>query len=157
MQSKTTSIAESVINTGSGLIINTIVQIIFFPYFGITVTVVKMGSLSIIFSALSLIRNYAVRRLFDKWRDGIQTKKMSMIESTVNTVAGIVLGFLIQFPLFYWFGFKVDIVDIAEITGIFAIAGFVKNYIVRRTVYVWWDSGLIQRKFLQLKKKFLKK
>ena len=145
MQSKGASLVESVVNTGVGVIINTLVQVLCFPFFGIPITLVKMGSLSIIFAALSVIRNFVLRRLFNRWKKGKQTKFMSSVEATTNTVAGIVLGFAVQFPLFYWFGFKVSALDIGIITLIFAVVGMGKNYVLRR-LFIWVDTGLIQRK-----------
>ena len=67
-QSKRGSLIEAVTNTvvGYGLAVAT--QFAVFPVFGLRVGVVEDLGLGLIFAAVSLIRGYALRRLFNRWR-----------------------------------------------------------------------------------------
>ena len=67
-QSKRGSLMQAVTNTvvGYGLAVAT--QFAVFPVFGLRVGVVEDLGLGLIFAAVSLIRGYALRRLFNRWR-----------------------------------------------------------------------------------------
>ncbi|MDG0990242.1 MAG: hypothetical protein P8O85_11065 [Yoonia sp.] len=67
-QSKRGSLVEAVTNTvvGYGLAVAT--QFAVFPVFGLRVGVVEDLGLGLIFAAVSLIRGYALRQLFNRWR-----------------------------------------------------------------------------------------
>ena len=67
-QSKRGSLIEAVTNTvvGYGLAVAT--QFAVFPVFVRRVGVVEDLGLGLIFAAVSLIRGYALRRLFNRWR-----------------------------------------------------------------------------------------
>ena len=67
-QSKRGSLVEAVTNTvvGYGLAVAT--QFAVFPVFGLRVGVVEDLGLGLIFAAVSLIRGYALRRVFNRWR-----------------------------------------------------------------------------------------
>jgi len=67
-QSKRGSLIEAVTNTvvGYGLAVAT--QFAVLPAFGLRVGVVEDLGLGLIFAVVSLIRGYALRRLFNRWR-----------------------------------------------------------------------------------------
>ena len=67
-QSKRGSLIEAVTNTvvGYGLAVAT--QFAVFLVFGLRVGVVEDLDLGLIFAVVSLIRGYALRRLFNRWR-----------------------------------------------------------------------------------------
>jgi len=67
MQSKKKSFIESLVNTGSGLLISYIAQVIIFKYFlGVEVEFAENLFILGVFTAISLTRNYIIRRIFSK-------------------------------------------------------------------------------------------
>lgn len=65
-QSKKYSIIESLANTASGYVISTIVWIIIAPLYGINYTITKNMGITLIFTIVSIARNYVWRRIFNK-------------------------------------------------------------------------------------------
>ena len=66
MQSKLESLYEASINTFLGFVIAFISQLVFFPIVGIEVTLSQNFILTVLFTLVSIIRTYAVRRYFNK-------------------------------------------------------------------------------------------
>ena len=66
MQSKLESLTEAVINTFIGFVIAFISQLIIFPIVGIDVTLGQNFILTVLFTLVSIIRNYVIRRYFNK-------------------------------------------------------------------------------------------
>ena len=66
MQSKIDSLIEAVISTFIGFVIAFISQLIFFPIVGIEATLGQNFILTILFTLVSIIRTYIVRRFFNK-------------------------------------------------------------------------------------------
>jgi uncharacterized membrane protein len=64
-QSKKQSIIESVTNTLFGTIFNFLVSLVVYPLVGIDVTMKDIGVLTIIFTFISVIKNFLVRRFFE--------------------------------------------------------------------------------------------
>ena len=64
-QSKLESLAEVCLNVAIGWVIALLTQLIVFPMFGINVTVGEQLSISVIFTAVSIIRGYIIRRWFN--------------------------------------------------------------------------------------------
>lgn len=64
-QSKTQSLVEVVINVVVGYVIATFTQIIIFPMFGIYVGLGDQMLISLIFTIISIIRGYVIRRWFN--------------------------------------------------------------------------------------------
>lgn len=64
-QSKLESLAEVILNVAIGWVIALMTQLIVFPLFGIHVTVGEQLSISVIFTAVSIIRGYVIRRWFN--------------------------------------------------------------------------------------------
>jgi hypothetical protein len=64
-QSKTMSLVESVANIiiGYGLAVGT--QFIVFPWFGMRVGVIENLGIGLIFTVVSLVRSYSLRRVFE--------------------------------------------------------------------------------------------
>ena len=67
MQTKTQSLIESVINILIGYLVALASQLVIFPWFGINVPLTDNLLIGFWFTAISLIRSYAVRRYFN-WR-----------------------------------------------------------------------------------------
>jgi len=65
MQTKTQSFVESVANVAIGYLIALLAQIAVFPMFGILIPMRDNILIGAIFTAISISRSYAVRRLFN--------------------------------------------------------------------------------------------
>lgn len=64
-QTKLESLAETLINVAIGWVIGLATQFLIFPVFGIHVTFSDQLWLSVVFTVVSIIRSYAVRRWFN--------------------------------------------------------------------------------------------
>jgi hypothetical protein len=65
MQSKKHSLFESLANTFIGLVTAFITQLIIFPLFNIHIKLIDNFFILIIFTSVSIVRSYAVRRFFN--------------------------------------------------------------------------------------------
>lgn len=61
-----------------------------------------------------------------------QSKKMSLIESIINTVVGLVTSFYVQYLLFPFFGIHVSTGTNLKITSLFFVISFTRSYVTRR-------------------------
>ena len=66
MQSKKQSFLEAFWNTFFGYTISLIVSMLVFPIFGFQATIAQSASITAIFTVTSLLRNYFVRRWFNR-------------------------------------------------------------------------------------------
>jgi len=66
-QSKTASAIESTTNVTAGYLIALLTQSLVFPLFGIDANVIDHMAIAAIFTAVSLVRSYAIRRLFNRF------------------------------------------------------------------------------------------
>lgn len=84
-QSKRMSALEAATSTGIGLVVAYTTQVIAFPFFGIhgTSTSTHIG-LTVIFTGVSLVRGYLVRRLFNRSQERRNSVK-SIIERHPET------------------------------------------------------------------------
>ena len=64
-QTKKKSLIETVTQTLSGLVVSFVIQIIIYPAMNIPVTIEQNILITLVFVAASVIRGYAVRRLFN--------------------------------------------------------------------------------------------
>jgi hypothetical protein len=62
----------------------------------------------------------------------MQTKRKSLVESTVNTVLGLVTSFLIQVVIYPILDIPVSINQNILITIVFVFASLIRGYLVRR-------------------------
>lgn len=67
MQSKKGSLAESLVNIAIGIIIGFVSNIIVLPAFGYDVTIADGVVISLVFTSISLVRSYIIRRVFNKY------------------------------------------------------------------------------------------
>ena len=68
MQSRVTSALEAITNVVVGYGIAVMTQVLVFPHFGLTASLGDNLPLGIVFTAVSLIRSYALRRVFNTLR-----------------------------------------------------------------------------------------
>jgi uncharacterized membrane protein len=68
-QTRKQSIIESVTNTAFGTFISFLASLIIYPLVGVDATMKDIGQLTIIFTCLSIVKNFVVRRFFetDTW------------------------------------------------------------------------------------------
>jgi hypothetical protein len=69
-QSRLVSLIEASTNVLVGYAVALLTQQMVFPLFGITATVATHGKIAAVFTGVSLVRSYLLRRLFE-WRAGI--------------------------------------------------------------------------------------
>jgi hypothetical protein len=67
-QRRGTSLIESCLNCLIGVGVATVGQIIIFPFFDIHVSLFDTGLIALIFTGISIVRSYALRRLFEYLR-----------------------------------------------------------------------------------------
>lgn len=67
-QTRTASIAESLMNVAIGYGIALLSQIIVFPWFGIHIPLASNIAIGLIFTAVSIARSFALRRFFEALR-----------------------------------------------------------------------------------------
>jgi hypothetical protein len=65
-QPRALSAAEAVVNVVAGFVVALAVQIGVFPLIGVAATLPQTATLAGVFTAVSLARSYAIRRLFDR-------------------------------------------------------------------------------------------
>lgn len=64
-QTKKQSIIEAVANTAFGTFFSFLASLIIYPLVGVDVTIKDIGQLTIIFTCLSIVKNFMVRRFFE--------------------------------------------------------------------------------------------
>ena len=69
MQSKKYSLAESLTNTFTGLLISFLIQLAIYPVLGIPVKLSQNLIITAVFTLASIARGYIVRRIYNKLRD----------------------------------------------------------------------------------------
>lgn len=67
-QSRRMSLIEAVTNVILGYGLAVITQIVVFPWFGLDVSIGENLAIGAVFVGISLLRSYALRRLFEGWR-----------------------------------------------------------------------------------------
>jgi hypothetical protein len=67
-QSRSMSLAESVANVAIGFSINFTANLLVLPLFGFAVTPSDALGIGVIFTAIAIVRSFAVRRLFEGFR-----------------------------------------------------------------------------------------
>ena len=68
MQSQRQSLIEAITNVAVGYALAVLTQIVVFPWFGLKVSLNDNLAIGAIFVIISLLRSYALRRLFERWR-----------------------------------------------------------------------------------------
>ena len=67
-QSRGMSLIEAVTNVAVGYVLAVTTQIMVFPWFGMHPSLGENLALGAVFVGISLLRSYALRRLFEQWR-----------------------------------------------------------------------------------------
>ncbi len=69
MQSRRRSALEAVANVLVGYVIAVLTQIAVFPLFGMHVPLSDNLLIGLLFTVVSLVRSYALRRVFNRWHE----------------------------------------------------------------------------------------
>ena len=67
-QSRAMSLIEAGTNVLVGYAMAVLAQVLIFPTFGLHATLAQNLGIGLIFTGLSLVRSFALRRLFEGWR-----------------------------------------------------------------------------------------
>jgi hypothetical protein len=67
-QTRHASLIETIVNTAVGLGINLAAQVLVFPLFGIYIHITTNLAIAGIFTAISIIRGFVMRRIFETLR-----------------------------------------------------------------------------------------
>lgn len=62
----------------------------------------------------------------------MQSKKYSRYESLANTIAGLVLSFIVQLIIYPALNIKVTIFENVLITFVFLVVSYIRSYTIRR-------------------------
>lgn len=62
----------------------------------------------------------------------MQSKRGSLLESLINIIIGIAIGFLSNITVLPAFGYNVSIADATAISMVFTVISFVRSYALRR-------------------------
>ena len=68
MQSRRQSLIEAITNVAVGYALAVLTQIVVFPWFGLKVSLNDNLAIGAMFVMISVLRSYALRRLFERWR-----------------------------------------------------------------------------------------
>ncbi len=79
-QSRLMSMVESLANVLVGYVVAVVTQMAVFPLFGLAVTVTENLLIGLIFTAVSIVRNYALRRGFE----ALRVRQSAMASSTIS-------------------------------------------------------------------------
>lgn len=74
MQSRRMSLLEAIANVVVGYCLAVLTQLALFPIFSIKASLQEHMSMAIVFTLVSLLRSYSLRRAFEAWRLQSQTK-----------------------------------------------------------------------------------
>lgn len=66
MQSKQASLIEAIVNTFIGFVITCAVAPLIYWFADVTMTAIKLGLVNLAFTLVSVIRNYLIRRVFNR-------------------------------------------------------------------------------------------
>ena len=79
-QSRLMSMVESLANVLVGYVVAVVTQMAVFPLFGLAVTVTENLLIGLIFTVMSIVRSYALRRGFE----ALRVRQSAMASSTIS-------------------------------------------------------------------------
>ena len=69
-QTRRMSLVEAITNVAVGYAMAVAMQLLVFPWFGLHASIGENLAIGALFTGISLVRGYALRRLFERWRYG---------------------------------------------------------------------------------------
>lgn len=79
-QSRLMSLVESLANVLVGYVVAVVTQMLVFPLFGLAVTVTENLLIGLIFTVVSIVRSYVLRRGFE----ALRVRQSAMASSTIS-------------------------------------------------------------------------
>ena len=131
-QNRKRSVVETGTNSFIGASISILAAWFIYPLFGIHVTLKNVLASAAVFMLVSMVKNFWVRRGFNYFTKGKQTKRMSFIESVVSVSLGTLNSFLIVMYVFPYLEMEVSTPNAAYLTGVFTVIAVLRTYIIRR-------------------------
>ena len=83
MQSRAMSLVEAATNVAVGYGVAVATQMLVFPWFGLSTTLSENLQIGLIFTVVSLLRSYALRRLFEGLR--LRLENRSPVQRRANS------------------------------------------------------------------------
>lgn len=151
-QSKLACFLESLSNEAVGYAINTTIQVLVFPLFGIYLSLTTNMITSGAHSFFGLARIYVVRRLFSRLGKK-QSKRSSLLECLTNIVAGTIINFFCTLWVYPLFGATISTGNTFWITIVFLVVTLTRLYVLRR---VFNNKLAARRKAKKAMKKAIK-
>lgn len=140
-QTRSQSLIETLVNVLIGYVIALASQLAVFPGYGIRIPFSVNLKICVWFTIISIIRSYALRRLFNGWsvRLGMagQTRTHSFTESLINTLIGYIVAVASQLFVFPRYGIHISWSANLEIGLIFTAISIARSYFLRRA-FNWW-------------------
>ena len=69
-QTRRMSLVEAITNVAVGYAMAVAMQLLVFPWFGLHASLGENLAIGALFTGISLVRGYALRRMFERWRQG---------------------------------------------------------------------------------------
>jgi hypothetical protein len=69
-QTRRMSLVEAITNVAVGYALAVAMQLLVFPWFGLHASIGENLAIGALFTGISLVRGYALRRMFERWRQG---------------------------------------------------------------------------------------
>lgn len=127
---KLKSISEVALNIGVGFWINFCINATLFPHFGIPFDVIVYMQIGGFYTITSLIIQYPVRRLFNRFQ-AIQSIKGSMLETVINFVVGWGLCYVTGLIILPMYGMK-STLDVTIVNTVGSITTLIRRFLFRR-------------------------
>lgn len=86
-QSRLMSLVESITNVAVGYVLALVTQVVVFPLFGITASLSEHLAIGAAFTGVSILRSYALRRLFEAWR--VRRERAVLVRHPYNKTSEI--------------------------------------------------------------------
>lgn len=131
-QSRLFSLVEAWTNTIVGLMLGFACNVLFLPLFGATLPISSNFRLSLIFTVLSVIRSYALRRVFNRLHTSAH-KKWAWFEAWANTIVGYAVNFTAQLIMLPLFGAALSMTQNIAFSMIFVLVSVLRGYVLRRS------------------------
>jgi predicted Na+-dependent transporter len=135
-QSRIGSLTKALINTLIGFISNLALVPLVFAVFGWTIGAGQGLAFVTVFTVISVVRGYCIRRWFDarirRKRQLLQTPLGSLNEAMTNTLLGFAINLLANPVVFWWLGREIKAAQNIAFIAVFTLLNLVRSYCVRR-------------------------
>lgn len=124
------SLSEALLNIAVGFWINFLINAITFPHFGIPFNVWVYLQIGGFYTVTSLIVQYGIRRLFDKF-SAIQSIKGSLAETIMNFGVGWIFCYITGLLVLPYYGMT-SAISVTIVNTIGSITTMIRRFLFRR-------------------------